>query len=250
MKNSLVIILCLLSVSSFSQKQINVSQSTAGVKSVVMDFKYPELIVITTWDKDEIVISGKSNINNGENDEAFKLNIEKEGDQLTIRSEIENLEDLPKRIMIKRNGEKYYFDTDDFHDPKIKAFLEEKGGGHQYQMHGVIKEITLEIKVPKTIFLDVRAKYGLVEIKNVLNALVVDAKYGGIDISLQTNSPRDIVAKTKHGEMFSDLDMQINPKESEHNQYYKWTSISAKLSGGGPKCSLESKYGNIYIRKL
>ncbi len=233
-----------------AQKQVNVSQSTAGIKNVIMDFKYPELIVVTAWDKDEIAITGKSSINNGENDDAFKINIEKEGDQLSIKSEIENLEDLPKRIMIKRNGEKYYFDTEDFNDPKIKAFLEEKGGGHQYQMHGVIKEISLEVKVPKTIMLDIRAKYGLVEVKNVVNSLVVDAKYGGIDISLPINTPRDIVAKTKHGEMFSDMDMQIDPKESMHNQYYKWTSISAKLSGGGTKCSLESKYGNIYIRKL
>lgn len=250
MKTSFTLVMCLLSVFCFGQKQINTSKSTSGIQKIVMDFKYPEHITVSNWDKDEIVITGKAKINNGENDEAFKLSLSSAGGIITVKSIIEDIENLPKRIVIRRDDVDYYFPTDKSHDPKIQEFLAEGNGDHQYQMHGVIKEITLDIKVPKNVALQINAKYGLVEVKNISNEMEVDAKYGGVDVSLPTSAPRNIVAKTKYGEMFSDLDMQINPKESTHSQYYSWTTISAQLSGGGPKCSLESKYGNIYIRKL
>ena len=247
MKLSLILGLVLITFYGFGQQQIAVSKSASGIDKITMDFKYPELITLSAWDKNEVSISGKAKINNGENDEAFKLNVEDVDGQLKISSLIENIESLPKRIVIRRGGIDYFFPTDNIDDPEVRQFL--ANGDHQYQTYGVIKEITLDIKVPRNIAIELNAKYGLVEVIDLDNPLVVDAKYGGADVSFSPNSPRNIKAKTKFGEMFSDLDMTINTDKSDHGQYFKWTTISAQLAGGGTSCILESKYGNLYLRK-
>jgi len=242
--------LLLIGVSVLAQTPVNKSLSTAGASEIRMNFKYPELIKISTWDKNEVSVTGRASINNGLNDDAFKLGLEKDGSVINITSNIENLDKLPQKIMIKKDGMKYFFDTDNINDPKIKAFHEEHGdGNYQYQMHGVIKEIKLEIKVPKSIKLNIQSKYGLVEATNVTAAVTIDAKYGGIDISLPNASSRSLTARTKYGELYSDLDLEVDRSQSASGQYYKWTTVVAKLNGGGTDCLLESKYGNVYIRK-
>ncbi|MTI21806.1 hypothetical protein E1176_12310 [Fulvivirga sp. RKSG066] len=248
MKFLMIGILLYFNTAVLSQTTINQTASTQGIDLVEMSFKYPEMIKITTWDKDEIRITGSVMINNGESDDAFKLDISRKDGKLVVTSAIENLESLPKRIMIKRDGEKYYFDTDDFKDKEIQVFLDEKGGGHQYQMHGVIKEIELEIKVPRRVALSIEAKYGLVELSDVPAPVEIVSKYGGIDITLPASSPRNITARIEFGELFSDLDLTLDRSASSSGEYYKWTTVVAALSGGGAKCNLESKYGNLYIR--
>ncbi len=249
MKTILIICLCFTCLSGFGQRQIELTKGAAGIEKISFDFKYPELITLSAWDNDEIEITGQVKINNGENDEAFKIEIEEADNQIYVKSTIEDLENLPKRILIRREGVDYYFPTNEMNDPTIQKFLNEGDGEHQYQMHGVIKEITLSIKVPKNKQIEIHAKYGLVEISNLDSPLMVNAKYGGVDVSLHPDKARNITAKTKFGELYSDLDMVIDANASKHSQYYNWTSISAQLAGGGTPCTLESKHGNVYIRR-
>ena len=231
-----------------AQQKINQTHSTAGINEIKMVFKYPELIKITTWERQEISITGEAMINRGEHNDAFKLEVLKDDGILSISSIIENLSDLPNRIMISRDGEKYYFPTDDFQDPKVQEFLKNADKKYDYQMHGVIKEIQLEIKVPNSIVLDIVAKYGLVELKNIMAPVTVEAKYGGIDMTLPASANKKLTARTKYGEIFSDLELNVDSELSESGTYHKWTNIVALLNQGGPKCYLESKYGNVYIR--
>lgn len=238
-----------ISGSLFAQKNLNKSIDANDTRTIHMDFKYPETIKISSWDKPEVQITGHVMINNGENDEAFTINYEKESTDLYISSEIKGLDELPKRIMIRKDGENYYFPTDDYNDPKVQQFLKENGDNHQYQMHGVIKEITLDILVPRNTELKVVAKYGLVELKDITAPVEVDAKYGGIDLSISPTLSRNVTARTKFGEIYSDLDFKVDKELSEGGEYFKWTTVAAQLNGGGTKCLLTSKFGNVYIRK-
>jgi len=249
MKRYIIMVLLSISGSLFAQKNLNKSIEANGIQTIHLDFKYPETVKISSWDKSEVQITGRVMINNGENDEAFKINFEKEGKELYISSEIEGLDDLPKRIMIRKDGENYYFPTDDYNDPKVQQFLKDNGDNHQYQMHGVIKEITLVILVPRKTELKVVAKYGLVELKDITAPIEVDAKYGGVDLSISPTSPRNVTARTKFGEIYSDLDFKVNKELSEGGEYFKWTTVAAQLNGGGTTCLLTSKFGNVYIRK-
>jgi hypothetical protein len=114
--------------------------------------------------------------------------------------------------------------------------------------NGVIKEIQLEIFVPKGMQTRIEAKYGLVEIKDFNAPLVVDAKYGGVDATISSANTGELFARTQYGEIYSNLDMKLAADWDGSIQKNKWTEVGAKI-GTGPKYSLESKYGKVYLRK-
>ncbi|MBL6447314.1 hypothetical protein JMN32_13425 [Fulvivirga sp. 29W222] len=249
MKNLLIAVLFVLPGILYCQTEINQSFDASAVSSISLNFTYPELIQIKTWDKKELLIKGTVMINNGENDSAFKLKSTHDNSKLVINSEIENLDDLPKKITVKKDGETYVFNTDNWNDPELKKFYKENGQGHEYVTHGVHKEIKLEIFVPSNKALEVNAKYGIVEVLYYEASLEINAKYGGVDVSVSPSSRRNIQARTKFGEIFTNLGDDFEYTRSDVLDYGKWIVVSKKLNGGGVKCYLESKYGNVYIRK-
>lgn len=249
MKKLLLSTLLMLPGWLYSQADLNQSFEASAVTSISLNFKYPELIQVKTWDKKQLLIKGTIMINNGENNDAFKLRSSVENGKLIINSEIEDLDNLPKKITVRKDGETYVFNTDNWNDPELKKFFKEKGSDNEYVSHGVQKEIKLEVFVPSNMELEINAKYGIVEIADYEAPLEVNAKYGGVDVKIPQSSKRDIQAKTKYGEIFTDLDVDFDRTGSTILDYDKWTIVSKKLNGGGVKCLLESKYGNVYMRK-
>jgi len=243
---SLLIIYTSNTIAQSYQKDI----SANGINKIKMDFKFPEVIKISTWEKQEVSIAGKVSINNGQNNESFEIKTSTENEVLNISSIINDIDQLPKMIMIKKNGNNYYFNTTDSNSPEIQQFYKEHGKSHNYQVHGVIKQIELEIRVPKSLELEINSKYGIVELINVSSPVSVIAKYGGVDVSVNSTDRWSITARTKFGEMFSDLQLSIDPQQSVGGDYFKWQTIKAELNGGGSNCDIESKFGNIYIRKI
>lgn len=218
----------------------------AGQK-VEMDFKYPELISISTWDKSEIRIVSKVSINNGANDDAFELTYDA-GESLRIRSGIRDYDNLPRNIVIRHGGEDYFFNTDDHHDPAIQKFKQEKdAGGIEYMQHGVIVDITLEITVPKDIVLEVDAKFGLVEVVGFTRNMEIESKFGGIDVSFDPSLSATLDVRTKFGEVYSNLDTQF--RASGDYQIGRWTTLEGKVNSARNTQSMKSEFGNVYLRK-
>lgn len=243
--------LLLMTVTCFVSAQTNWEQNheVQGISKVAMDFEYPELINVKSYDGSEVKIQASISINQGENDDAFEVVARKEGNKLLIFSKINNLESLPKRIVIQQNGKKYFFKTSDYNDPKIKNFIAENGNNHEYMMHGVIKEIKLTLFIPKNLEVEVNSKFGMVEVSDITKPLTVISKHGGIDITLDSGEKRNITAKTKFGEIYSDLDLIVDKAKSESGNSFDWITVVASVNNGGPNCNLESKFGNVYIRK-
>lgn len=222
--------------------------SASGVETVRIDFDYPELIEVRFWNRDEVSVIGSVNINMGKNNDRFTIEKNAEGKTLQLTSRIAGLDDLPRSITIKKGDEKVYFNTDDFNDPKVKAFIAENGD-YQYYQKGVMKEIRLTLTVPSRLKLELHAKYGIVEIKDPARAdILVNAKYGAVDVSLPSSTNRTMKMRTKYGEIYSDLDLKVNGSNEEWG-INKWTTVNAKLNNGGPVLDLESKYGNVFVRK-
>ena len=112
---------------------------------------------------------------------------------------------------------------------------------------GVDMDIVLEIKVPRNVDTRVESVYGMVEIKQFTGPLVVEATYGGVDAALQEKSIGELTAETNFGQIYTNLDVKFktdNIREEDFRTY-----VSAK-PGNGPRYSFESKYGNVYLRKL
>lgn len=235
-----------LSLVSFAQTNLDKTFPVQKGGQLVLLFDYPELVKVHTWDKQEVRITGTVSINRGENDNAFELRTSTDGNETTIASMIKNKDSLPQHIVIKKDDQEFFFKAKDWNDPEIRKFLDEHGREYTYMSNGVIMDITLEIYVPQNMTTRIEAKYGMVEVKDFHAPLTVDAQYGGVDATISAINTGELTARTRFGEILSNLDVKFNPwKEGGHES---WTEISALL-GKGPAYRLQSKFGKVYLRK-
>ena len=74
-------------VFGFAKAQTNISRTfpVKGSQNVELKFDYPE-VKISTWNKNEIQITGIVNINDNENNDAFKIVETKNGNTITARN--------------------------------------------------------------------------------------------------------------------------------------------------------------------
>lgn len=234
--------LLVLPVATFAQTQLNKTIPVSAGQTISLRFDYPELIRVSTWDKNEISVQGTVAINNGENDDAFLFENSVNGSVVDIRTSIKDIKHLPHRITIERDGQKIVFKD----KAEWKKYQQEHGGSFNNMSMGVDVDVQLEIKVPKNVVTKIEATYGMVEIKNFDGPLTVEATYGGVDAALAEKSAGEVIAETNYGEIFSNLEAKFKGSEYENKDFH--TYVSAK-PGSGPKYSFESKYGNVYIRK-
>jgi hypothetical protein len=241
MRTLILIALCCLGEATLAQTPVNKTYPVQAGQSIKFHFDYPDLIKVSTWDKNEISIQGTVSINGGESDDAFELSSSAFGNTLLIESRIKNLKNLPRRITVTKDGKKFTFKN----KSELKDFDPQNRNNYKCYSEGVNMDILLEIKVPKNTITKVESVYGMVEIKEFDAPLVVDATYGGVDASLLENKVGDLKAETNYGQIYSNLDHKFSGREEEDFH----TLVSAKL-GNGPSYIFESKYGNVYLRKL
>jgi hypothetical protein len=237
----MVLVALVIPEPEYAQTQINKSIPVQAGQTIVMHFDYPELVRVTTWDKNEVEVKGTVNINNGENDDAFQLETSNTGGTVNIRSQIKDMKNLPQRITVVRGGQKMIFRDKE----ALKKYEQEHGKGHDVMSYGSDIDIQLEIKVPRNMTTRVESVYGMVEVQGFSGPLTVEATYGGVDASVSEKATGEIIAQTNYGEIYTNLDTKFGGDKTDKDFH---TYVSAK-PGTGPKYNFESKYGNVYIRK-
>lgn len=233
--------LCLAVSAATAQTAINKTIAVSKGQTIRMHFDYPELVRISTWDRNEISIQGSVSINGGENDDAFELKINTTGNVISIENEIKNMKTLPHRVTVWRNGEKTVF-----RDKSEWRKYKEEHGTHHTISEGIDMDILLEIKVPANVETRVEAVYGMVELRNFLGPVIVKATYGGVDAALSERNVGELIAETNYGTIYSNLDIKVDGNNSREEDFHMY--VTAK-PGTGPRYSLESTYGNVYLRK-
>ncbi len=225
---------------SFAQTTINKSFPAQSGQKINLYFDHPELIKVSTWDKNEIAISGSVSINNGENDDAFGLTSSVSGVMVYIRGEMINVKSLPHRITVYRDGKKITFKD----KAEYKKYVSESGRDYNMMSTGVDIEILLDIKVPRNLATEIKSVYGMVEVKNFEGPIDVVSTYGGVDAALNAKTTGELIAETNYGQIYSNLDVKFTGGEEKN-----FHSLVMAKPGTGPKQSFESKYGNVYLRK-
>ena len=233
----------LIPIKEYGQTPINKSIPVKSGQKISMHFDYPELVRVSTWDKNEISIQGTVSINAGENDDAFELIATTSDNSISIKNEIKDMKNLPQRITITDGAQKIVFRNKE----ELKKYKEEHGlNTYNNMSYGLDMDIILEIKVPRNMETLVESVYGMVEIKDFSGPLTVNATYGGVDAALAERSIGEITAETNHGEIFTNLDAKFSGEASRQGDFH--TFVSAK-PGKGPSYSFDSKFGNVYLRK-
>jgi hypothetical protein len=238
----LLLVALVTPVKEYAQTKLNKTIPVQSGQNISMRFDYPELVRISTWDRNEIVVTGDVSINNGENDDAFLFENSVSGNTVMLNASIRDIKHLPQRITIERDGQKIVFKD----KSELKKYQQEHGTAYNNMSWGADIDIQLEIKVPRNMETRIEAVYGLVEVKNFAGPLTVESTYGGVDVALAEKAAGEITAETNYGEIFTNLDAKFSGDKMRNKDFH--TYVTAK-PGSGPKYALESKYGNVYIRK-
>jgi hypothetical protein len=240
MRTSAILIFSLFTGVLVAQTPVNKSYPVAAGQQVSFRFDYPELIRISTWDKNEVSITGTVSINGGEHDDAFELLSSTTGTTLFIENKINNMKTLPHRITVMDGASKITFKD----KAAYRKYCEEHGREFKTTSWGVDLDIILEIKVPSGVETKVESVYGFVEVKGFIGPLSVTATYGGVEALIKEQTTGEIIAETGYGQIYTNLEVPFTG--GEFRDFH--TKVSAK-PGKGPKASFESKYGNVYLRK-
>ena len=216
---------------SFSQGKIERTFDTKEVRHIDLSFKYPELIKVKTWNKQEVKVSGTVDIDQGKGNDKFKLEDKLQNGILTIASTIENIDQYERFIIPSPDN-----DQESMH-------ISAKG----WRSDHIEISIQLEITVPKEVAVQIEALYGMVEIVESPANVEVDARYGGIDVAIHEASASDIMAKTQWGQIYSNLD--IVPDLDGNPGVGDWVKAVVASRQDGSNLRLKSQYGNVYLRK-
>lgn len=241
MRTLLTLLCCMILTAATAQTKVTRIYPVKQGQKIQLDFDYPKVIRISTWDKHEVSVEALVDINQGDNDTAFVIYNTVEGDKLSIRNEIKNMKNLPRIYTVTQGGQKTVFRSKE----DYRAFISQTGNqSGRSTSEGVDIQITMDIKVPANTQMNVNAKYGIVELLNFRGPANINAIYGGIDATIEPSSIGKLNAITRYGEIFTNIDMKLTAKE-EKNFY---SSITAE-PGKGPEYILNSSYGKIYLRK-
>lgn len=242
MKN-ILILLVFVATGVVAQTTINKTIPVKAGQQLRLNFDYPDMVRLSTWDKNEISIQGKVSINGGESDDAFVLDIDAGGTTIYIKNEIRNMDDIPHRITIVRDGVKTVFKN----EAEWKKYKKENGKGNfQMMNNGVDMDIELDIKVPVNMQTAAISVYGMVEVSEFKAPLRVESTYGGVDAALTESAIGELIAETNYGHIYSDLNVKFDNDRYRDEDFHMY--VSAK-PGNGPSYRFESPYGNVYLRK-
>ena len=242
LQNLIILVALVVPLKDYAQTRIDKSVPVQSGQKIVMHFDYPDLIKVTTWDRNEVSVQGTVSINNGESDDHFELETTSEGNTVFVTSRIRDMKSIPQRVTIIRDGQKIMFRD----KAELKKYQDQYGKGYNTMSWGADFDIQLEIKVPRNVDTRVESVYGMVEVKNFAGPLRVEATYGGVDAALTEKSIGELSAETNYGEIFTNLDTKFGGEASRNEDFH--TYVTAK-PGTGPRYSFESKYGNVYLRK-
>lgn len=227
-----------------AQTPVNKSIPVSAGQSLQLYFDYPNLIRVSSWDKNEIQITGSVSINNGENDDAFVLTSVVSGNEVKVKGEIPNIKSLPHQITIRRGEEKIVFKN----KAEYEKYKQANGATFDFMNRGSDIEISLDIKVPASLPVSVESVYGIVELKNLKQSMPLSATstYGGVDAALHAAQVGELFASTDFGQIYSNLDISFSGEGLKQKDFH--TEILAR-PGKGARYRFESKYGNVYLRK-
>ncbi|SDD78677.1 hypothetical protein [Niabella drilacis] len=221
----------------FAQRVIEKTYKTAPNQPVLLQFGFPK-IKIRSWNRDEIYIKATVNINDNKQNDRFELRDQTVDGKLHITDTID-FKHIDQQYYIEVDGIKKHFESKaDFENYKT-AHKNEKISS--YSTNNVV--IDLEVVLPVKEYIQVRSKFGLVEVQDYAGPLTVQTEFGKIDARLKESNVGTIKLTNQFGKIYSDFNLK--PTKKEEKSFY--TSITA-APGRGPAYDLSSKFGNIYLR--
>lgn len=231
-KLKLTVSLLLLATIAFTQTIVEKSVQVKSQTNVVLDFDFADEITIKGWDKNEVFVEVSVNINENEDNDAFKLDLKEMSSTLSFISEIENMKEISKnKVVVKKSedGKRTITYTNNWH---------------------IDMDIYFEVFVPKNMEVSLSTISGDIILTNVEGELNIETISGFIDVQIDKNAKVSVKTSTITGGVYTDHEIGF-ARTLKDKKYHMVSGRSPqfKLNGGGRDLKLETISGNIYIRK-
>ena len=199
---------------------------------MVLDFDFADEIKIKGWDKNEIYVKVNVNINNNEDNSAFKLDAKESTSSVSFISDIENIKKISKNritVTTTEDGKRTTTYSDGWH---------------------IDMDIFFEVFLPQNMNINLNTISGNIILTDAYGELDIKTISGFIDLAMDKNAKVNIKTSTISGGVYTNHDVQIN-KNSKNRKYHLVIGRSPNfdLNGGGKSIKLETISGDIYIRK-
>ncbi|MDB4448044.1 hypothetical protein N9223_00820 [bacterium] len=235
--------LCLVTLAVNGQEEVvTKSFSVKESDKITLEFKYPELVQIKTWDKNEVQIKATLYINDGKDNDSFELTSEANRDGLMISSEIKGIN--------KFKNTSYYIGRDSDDEDNEDVMITRNGtsltigNGKPGSHNGVRISVVLEVTVPQNADLSVDAQYGMVEVIDLPKILSIQAKYGGADITLAEASVESLWAATSWGQIYANLSQEMTIGGND----MLGKEMTARIEGGSGKKSTQNMETSFSVK--
>ncbi|MEQ9301679.1 MAG: hypothetical protein RIF33_24075 [Cyclobacteriaceae bacterium] len=187
-----------------------------GSTAITLEFPYATDIRLTNAPGSEIEVYVNASINNGENNEAYELLIEKEGDQILLGTDRARLDSFFK-----------------------------KNSGRQNNCYST--DIMVEVSIPSGMLVFVESISGSVTGELRDKPYTIKTISGDIGLSVPSGIGAEVIASTISGAMYADITLDFLDGKEGLNQIVG-EKIHANINKGGELHRLETISGDVLLR--
>jgi len=212
------------------QRVVERTFEVADKEELQLDLRFGDNIRVQGWDKNEVAFKAIIEINSGKLNDALELDFN-QANGLRIASDYNN-----EKLKVGRRED----------CPASSARFRMGSGRNGSYM--VCSKISYELYVPHDMDLYVESISGDIEIVGLHGQIRAKSVSGDVDLSWPSDTTVDIDLKTVSGEAFTDLENLHFSNKKSHIPIVGY-KLKGKIGTGGPRVSLESVSGNVYLRK-
>ncbi len=193
-----------------------------------VDFEIGEVISIKSWDKKEVYIKVTYEINDGELNEALRVDIDDYRDRVSL--DIDLNDRMLKRSRYRgcgsRDGKRNYYSGDGY---------------------DLCADVEVEVYLPKESDLWINTVVADVEVEGMKGNIEIETVTGHIDVTWDKDSGADIKMKTVTGAVYTNFDLRT--KRERGLNVISSKDIRSTYMSGGKEVNLETVTSDIYLRK-
>lgn len=212
MRSVFITLLTLATLAGSAQSQVSFSENITTQTILELKLPFATEILLESWAKTEVMVEVSVFINDGEDNDLFKLDKEVSTEVIRFEMDMNPFEQADRSWRRNCNFE---------------------------------IEITYKVFYPKTMELDAETIDGTFVLKSSPTLARLKTISGDIDISVLDGLL--FHAKTISGEIYTDLDIQIPNKDGLRQLV--GMDVRGTVGNGGKEYILETISGNIYLRK-
>ncbi len=193
-----------------------------------LNLKFGLAIKVSGWDKDEVQLTAKVNINDDRLDSLFSLTASN-NDSITVLADVVHHK-------IRTNG---WYDDGCPQNQKTMSF-----DGHLR----ICMDITYEVRIPRNAPLKLSSISADMTIRGLDGPVRAKSISGFVDMTWPKNQNADLALKSITGELYTDITGIDWTNRKDHVPQVGYL-LHGHIGNGGPELQLESISNDIYLRK-